>query len=295
MKTLLTLFGKERSELETEINQATGQKQVVKLVQSRLDSLEKSYIGELNVKQVRLVKLLLDTLRQSLTIATTKETTILEPEAKQSTGQAKQSSRNRLILKLLQGLLCIGILASLFSLAQDTPAAWMAILLVSVLVGLEVVLFDKDNQEETYFTTQPILQLPVPVDSKVLLDNVADALDSIDRAVTQTEVKLSGAGGIEEMPEVLDFLQKLWGASLLENPLMMLELTKLIPQILLEQGIRAAKYQPNEEQSRGYFDFEPSIDRSARDYVTLTPALLKGDRLLRRGRVIEPVYSEAKN
>jgi hypothetical protein len=55
-------------------------------------------------------------------------------------------------------------------------------------------------------------------------------------------------------------------------------------------------YRPNEQPSyREYFDFEPSIDPSTKDYVTITPALLKGERLLRRGRVIEPTYSEELN
>jgi hypothetical protein len=76
---------------------------------------------------------------------------------------------------------------------------------------------------------------------------------------------------------------------------MAIELTKLLPQILMEQGIQVQIYRPDAEPSyREYFDFEPSIDRSAKDYLTITPALLKGDRLIRRGRVIEPAYSEAK-
>lgn len=287
MKTLLALFGKERSQLEAEVNKTTSLKQAAKLVQHRIDDLEKSYIGELNVRQVRLVKFLLDALRQSMTTLTSTNDTL--EVSQQPTDQGRNP--NRLILRLLQGLICLGTLSSLFSLTEDTPGAWMAILLVSVLVGLEAVIqLDKDKQE----APQPTVIPQLPVDSKVLLDNLADALDSIDRAVAEVEVKkLPGPGGIEETPEILDFLQKLWGASSLENSLMVLELSKLVPQILLEQGIRAQRYQADEQ--REHFDFEPSIDRAARDYVTITPALLKGDRLLRRGRVIEPVYSEAKN
>jgi hypothetical protein len=137
----------------------------------------------------------------------------------------------------------------------------------------------------------------VQVDSQVLLDNLADALNTIDLAVTSAEQvkKPLDSSGIEESPELLNVLQRLMGASVLENPLMAIELTKLLPQILMEQGIRAQIYRPDEEHSgREYFDFEPSIDRSAKDYVTMTPALLKGDRLLRRGRVIEPAYSERR-
>jgi len=176
----------------------------------------------------------------------------------------------------------------------------MAILLVSVLVGLEVVLqLDKGKQENDSGSTQPVeaAQPIVQVDSKVLLDNLADALNTIDLAVTSAEQvkKPLDASGIEEMPELLNVVQRLMGASFLEKPQMALELTKLLPQILMEQGIRSQIYRPDEEHSnREFFDFEPSIDRAAKDYVTITPALVKGDRLLRRGRVIEPAYSERR-
>jgi hypothetical protein len=299
MKTLLTLFGKERSELQTEIDKATSPEQVVKLVQNRLDDFERRYIGELSVAQVRLVSFFLDTLRQSIgTLTAANETRISVPQS-QHAHQAARFPSNSLILKVLQGLLGISILGSLFSLTQDDPGAWMVILLMLVLVGLEVVLqLDKskpENRSDPETVEAP--RLIVQVDSNVLLDNLGDALNTIDIAVASAEQvkKPLDSSGIEESPELLNVLQRLMGASVLENPLMAIELTKLLPQILMEQGIRAQIYRPNDEHTgREYFDFEPSIDRSAKDYVTITPALLKGDRLLRRGRVIEPAYSEAR-
>jgi hypothetical protein len=301
MKTLSTLFTKERSELQTEIERASSPEQVVKLVQNRLDNLEKSYIGELNVAQVRLASFFLDTLRHSIgTLTAANEAKVSQPEPQPISNQATRFPSNSLILKVLQGLIGLSILGSLFSLAQDTPGAWMAILLMSVLVGLEVVLqLDKGKPENSLESAQFVkaLQPVVQVDSNVLLDNLADALNTIDLAVARTEdvKKNLDSSGVEELPELLNLVQRLMGASFLGKPQMALELTKLLPQILMEQGIRAQVYRPDDAQNyREYFDFEPSIDPSAKDYVTITPALLKGDRLLRRGRVIEPAYSEAR-
>lgn len=298
MKTLLTLFSKERSELQTEIDKETNLEQVVKLVQNRIDDIKTAYIGDLSVAQARLALFFLDTLRQSVaTLAAANETRVKNPEPGQIINQATRFSPNSLILKLLQALICMGILGSLLSLTRTAPGAWMAILLTSLLVGLEVaVQLDKDKQESP--GSVGVMAAPqgvVRVDSKVLLDNLGDALNTIDRAVAQAEeVKkpLGSTSEIEEMPELLNFLQMLIGTSSLENPEMTLELTKLIPQILMEQGIRVQSYRPNDEHSdRGYFDFEPPIDESAKDYVTLTPALLKGEQVLRRGRVIEPALT----
>ena len=299
MRTLLTLFGTERSELQTEINKATSLKQVSKVVQNRIDSLEKNYVGELSVTQVRLVKFFLETLRQSLSTLTAANEIEISDVEPQLVTQAVKSSPNNFILKLLQAIVSIGILVSLFSLTKTNLQAWMPILLMSVLLGLEAALhFDKSDR-----VTSPVPaidpQLPVQVDSTVLLDNLAEALNTIDLAVASVEEvnKPLASSGLEDLTEILDILQRLMGASFLQNPLMALELVKLIPQTLMKQGIRVQSYQiSNEEQSlREYFEFEPSIDPAAKDYITVTPALLKGDRLLRRGRVIEPVDAKADN
>ena len=293
---LSKIFSKERGEIEKEISKATSLNRVTEVVQDRLGDLEKIYIGgKLTVAQVRLASSFLETLRQSIAVTTTSER-VLDPKP-QSVVDRVIYSPNSLILKVLQALICLGILSSLVPLTQTAPGAWMTILLTSLLVGIEVVIQrDKDKPDSTPLVDEAPQTTAVPVDSKVLLDNIAEALDTIDLAVASAGEgkKPLDASGIEELPELLNFLQRLMGASVLEKPQMMIQLSKLLPQILLEQGIRSQIYQPNAGQSdREYFDFEPSIDRSAKEYLTITPALLKGDRLIRKGRVIEPAH-EAK-
>ncbi|QSJ18984.1 hypothetical protein JYQ62_09715 [Nostoc sp. UHCC 0702] len=297
MKTINSLFIQERNQLQIDIDNASSTEQVVKLVQNRLDHLERNYISELNIVQVRLASFFLDMLRQSIaTLAAASFVQITPSEQQQIINPATEFSPKRLIMKVLKGGIYLGILSSLFSLTKTTPSAWMAILLTSLLLGLEVVLqLDKSNS-----TSIEPLEIPQPVlrvDSKVFLDHLADALNTIDLAVARFEEgnKIESDRSIEELPELLHFLQRLMGASFLNKPQMAGELVKLLPQVLMSQGIRAQIYQPQEPDNyREYFDFEPSIDSSTKDYVTITPALLKGDRLLTRGRVIEPAYSQAR-
>jgi hypothetical protein len=310
MNTLSKLFNEERNQLQSEIDKAIDIEQVVKLVQNRLDNLEKIYINQLNVAQIRLASFLMDVLRQSLVMlgaATISQVDI--PEQKLIAEETISFSPHKLILKLLQGLIFIGILGSLFSLTKTAPGAWMAILLTLLLLGLEVLFQLNKEDSENNLSTPQLVKLPQPilqVESKILLDNLGDALHTIDLAVARVE-EWKGAKDdrtLEELPELLNFLQRLMGTSFLDRPQMTSELVKLLPQILIEQGIRAQIYQSQDPQSdcppgsgtadREYFDFEPSIDPSTQDYVTIAPALLKGDRLLRRGRVIEPAYSQVK-
>lgn len=291
MKTLSTLFNNERQSLQKDIQKATSLEQVVKLVQNKLDNLEKNYIGELSISQVRQVAFFLETLRQSL--ATLTAANEKQPELPNKIVNQPASPKD-LILKGLQGLVGLGIFGELFSLTPTAPGAWMAILLTSVLVGVEVTL-QLDKRKPDSEQPQAAIKPSIQVDSNILLDNITDALNTIDLAVASasTVKKPVDSSGIEESPELLNLLQRQMGASFLNKPQMALELTKLLPQILMEQGISVQMYRPEQEPSyREYFDFEPSIDPTSKDYITITPALLKGDRLLRRGRVIEPAYSE---
>ncbi len=291
MKTLSTLFNNERQSLQKDIQKATSLEQVVKLVQNKLNNLEKNYIGELSISQVRQVAFFLETLRQSL--ATLTAANEKPPELANKIINQPASPKD-LILKGLQGLVGLGIFGELFSLTPTAPGAWMAILLTSVLVGVEVTL-QLDKRKPDSEQPQAAIKPSIQVDSNVLLDNITDALNTIDLAVASasTVKKPVDGSGIEESPELLNLLQRQMGASFLNKPQMALELTKLLPQILMEQGIQVQMYRPEQEASgREYFDFEPSIDPTSKDYITITPALLKGDRLLRRGRVIEPAYSE---
>lgn len=298
MKTITSLFSEERNQLQIDIDNTIGIEQIVKLVQNRLDNLERIYIEKLNLAQVRLASFFLDTLRQSIaTLAAANYLQAAPTEQRQITNTGTKLFSSRLILKLLQGLIYIGILGSLFSLTKTTPGAWMAILLTSLLIGLEIVLQLEFNNQQNNSISEEVLELPQPilkVDSKVFLDCLGDALNTIDLAVARVEEgnKHEGDLAIEELPELLNFLQRLMGASKLDKPQMAYELAKLLPQILMSQGINAQIYRSNSD--REYFDFEPSIDPDTKEHVTLTPALLKGDRLIRRGRVIEPAYSSAR-
>jgi hypothetical protein len=173
---ILTLFSEGRSELQTEIDKATKREQVVQLVQNQLNSLEKVYIKELSITQARLLFFLLEILRQSInTLLAVNETKVVDPQPQQIVNQTGITSPKSLILRLLQGIVCTGILGVLFSLTSTEPAAWMGILLISLLVGLEVAFEDKDNHKNIpgSFQIGEAPQMLVQINSKILLDNLA--------------------------------------------------------------------------------------------------------------------------
>ena len=79
MKTLLTLFSEGRNELQAEIDKAIDLEQVIKLVHNQIDNLERIYVGQLSLAQVRLVNFFLETLRQSVATLTAANATKSDP------------------------------------------------------------------------------------------------------------------------------------------------------------------------------------------------------------------------
>jgi hypothetical protein len=57
--------------------------------------------------------------------------------------------------------------------------------------------------------------------------------------------------------------------------------------ILRNHGIEARVYQPTENESLMFY-FEPSIDPENTEYITLKHALIKDNKVLLPGYVIEP-------
>ncbi len=171
MKTLLALFSEGRNELQSKLDKASSAEQVVQLVQNQLDAIERIYISDLSVAQVRLVSYFLETLRQSITtIIAINQTRVLEPPQEEIYDQRRHFSGKKLTWKLLRGLTYIGILGTLFSAARVAPGVWVTILLTSLLVGLEVALeLNKDDENRPdYPQFGGALPRKLEVDSKVV-------------------------------------------------------------------------------------------------------------------------------
>ena len=142
--------------------------------------------------------------------------------------------------------------------------------------------------------------MTVGVDPKMLLDGLALALDTIDRAVPGPAGRSEAPGAdqrqqepIEAVIELLEVIQDLLGESRRDDARLTLKRSKERPGALARYGVKAVSYEPSEaagEESAilDWFDSEPSLDPNAKDWKTLKPALVKDDRVLLRGRVVTP-------
>ena len=126
-----------------------------------------------------------------------------------------------------------------------------------------------------------------------ILDFLHDKFEDIDNQVAKQGNKVQPkprTPKLEDHPDILNFFQNLMGEvsddqanvqSLTNN------LSQQLPDILNQNGIDVVFYQPGIEDT-SKFDFVKNIDPEIREYVTLTPALIKENQVIRRGRVVKP-------
>jgi len=308
MKTLFTLFAEGRADLQAAVEQASNLDEVVKLIHQRLHRLQTTYLNQLSVAQARLAASFLEVLRIAFTsLMAANKTALYYQQATQDRGPGRFPSRQILLPRLLQAGIFVGLFWWLFALTSTLLSAWIPLVLLMALAGLEGVILvgwppslrlpviwkllsRGDNPARHPPSTNAPLII-VRVEGKRLLDALAEALSLIDRVVAEVPPMPAVAPGprLEDLPELLDLLHDLLGDSLLADAPTTMKRLKGLPRILHTLGIQVLTYPPaHQETAREYFDVEPSLDQTNSAYLNLVPALVQGDRVLRRGRVIAP-------
>ena len=320
MKTLLALFDERRSDLRAKLEQAEGLQHTVSLLQAELDTMQNRYIGTLTAPQARVVSPMLAVLPLAVGIlAAVNEPKVWHETPKRARGSDKPrpswpsglrwltridlADINVQVLKvrMLQGLICLGLLSGLLLWTRETLTAWPAMLLVVSLVFLEVSGMPRARRvgPSGHPDAAGGPKVTVDVDANMLLDGLASALDVIDRAVPAVTGPADGRGEpgrsdpIEGVPDLLEVIQNLLAESFRDDAQLTLRRSRELPGVLAQYGVRIETYELPESgdpelEPSDWFDFEPSLDPKLADYKTLKPALVKGGRVLQRGRVVTP-------
>lgn len=95
---------------------------------------------------------------------------------------------------------------------------------------------------------------------------------------------------LEDHLNLLEVLQNLMGEARDEQaqlPKLTKKRIEELSKLLKRDGIEVEFYQPHMKDS-SKFDLVPSSDSALKEYITLKPALVKGNKVLLRGRVVKP-------
>ncbi|NEQ78193.1 MAG: hypothetical protein F6K23_37505 [Okeania sp. SIO2C9] len=321
MKTLVEYFQQGKQELEEKLKTVTTVEKVVEIVQieiSKLADISGEYINGLTPLQGRVAIGQLTVLSLSL-----EQLIVLREQNKVSSSKAEetgvlpfiaQEKKERIETSLISTIGSAALMAGTAIFVSGVANAAIPFLVTSAALGgiapnlLEVFKSnEKTKSSEETINSQiekPISEL-IDIDIERLLSELEQQLKRIDRDVSKfTEPEPPPKPTIENHSDVLEFLQNLMGDADYEKNLLPDYTRKRIeqlPTILRRYQIQAKFFelsqeqkQPTEEQEE-MFEFEPSLNPDSKDYVTLVPALVKDNKIIKQGRVIQPASTVDDN
>lgn len=316
MTTLINYYQQLKDKLKSQLQPNMAPEVAVKVIQREIDALtdiNSEYMQSLTPPQARLARTLLQSLsqytsvlllvkpqiddnnvipQQNFTELTAKlvspiKDAITAPNYKLMLLQKAQQSR-----EFLSSLLAGG-------LAGVLEGGWYWGLIGAAIGGItggtiaQVIKPKKDKENQALEVSQ-VSTAEVSIDIDKLLNYLYQALQSIDITVAayRNDDKIPKEG-IENNLDLLEYLQDLMADGLDNNIQLPVTVRRRIEQaasVLRHHGIEALTYKPNVDQDMFYF--EPSLDGSASDYITLKHALVKDNRVLLPGYVIEPAINK---
>ena len=291
--TLLTLFDRHRDRLLQSLGTEPEPAKVVTETRLFLDSLRFQYLEEArpDSAQQRLLPYLMDLLKASLaTLACADRSQVWQADTPASAPMLQRSVHLLRSEKLwwragqwLGVMLLLGLLW--------TGGEWTGLLLLGLLLaslGKGAGWLDGWQLLKTAPATAKT-EVRIGVNLSAYLARLGDSLLTLDKVLGETaalaRTPATDAEGLEQYPALLDFYQDMLEARLGNDARLALRKAQALPILLEEQGLNLVNFDGN---NSAWFEFLPSLDPSEHSYRTLSPALLKGSRLLCRGRVIEP-------
>jgi uncharacterized membrane protein len=333
MKTLVSHYPEIKDKLNSRLNNVNTTEDVAKIVREEIDKLtdiSSDYIQSLTPAQARLARAMLQLLSQytnilsmlkpqleSTGVAGTSEnqlalnqlasdilsplTTISQTQQKLQNLTSGNFYKKTILQQIRQSREVVSsIFAGGLAGTLEGGFVWG---LVGATIGaatgavLGKIIQNKKLDDNTDTTKEqlktPENNLRINIDNSKLLDNIYQALQSIDIAVAAYPANKEDKAqkeGIENNLDLLEYLQELMADALDEKKQLPISIRRRMQQattILRNYGIEARVYEPTENESLMFY-FEPSIDPENTEYITLKHALIKDNKVLLPGYVIEP-------
>jgi hypothetical protein len=331
MTTLIDYYQELKEKLKSQLKNNQTPETIVKTIQAEINQLidiNSEYIQTLTPPQARLARVMLQSISQytgvlllvkpennsnlsannQQTIFNELTTNLVKPISnaiqtqqklqafvsptyyKQTIIQTFQKSR-----EIFSSLLAGG-------LAGTIEGGWYWGLIGAIIGGVTGGTISKIIKQQPYSETanigilqQPNQQPQTTINTDKLLDYLYQSFQSIEIAVAaqKQSAEKTPKPGLENNLDLLEYLQDLMADALDEKTELPITVRRRIEQaatILRHYGIETRVYQPSEEQDLMFY-FEPSLNPEITDYVTLKHALIKDNKILLPGSVIEPSSS----
>jgi hypothetical protein len=189
--------------------------------------------------------------------------------------------------------LAVGLLWLLF--AQSST---LLLVIAIALIACEVYLAAR-----TWFTPKPHdtacgseatrdFHATIVLDPRQCSECLFEAFRIIDDVIALTEnpVRPKVVELEQQHPEIVDLFHEMLSATALSDRDALESLSRnRVPLVLRQAGLAVMSFAPVEDVlATQFFDLEPMLDAACNEPVEMYPAVLRGDNVVRRGRVAVP-------
>ena len=310
---LRTVFEQRRKSLEERLRQISDPRELQRCIETEFNALQQTCVGNLPVQEAKLLMHCLDALRAALRglSAVSGQPVEIPPASVPNVAKAPfwQITLTFAQLSLLVALAVAPFGIPLLARILITLVAFLLLVefgfqvlghfssLRSGKFGWLVAIFGLSQPQSAL---PPSRSAPTPVlisiDGPKLCDRIAAALEELDgviAAATEEKNRKQPEPNLfaRERP-LLEFLQELLAASLADDSATALKKARAVPGLLLRHGLKAVSHEDVEAGKRAeLFDTFPNLDPAAKQLTTERPALISGEQVELRGRLLEPIRS----
>lgn len=298
MKYLAEYFENNKDDIIQKLRSSKSLEETNSIIQKYLKELmdmNGEYINSLTLAQSRVAVSLLETFRASIDLlantspaaAPAADAVKVEPKT-QIPVIEKEMTRGAVVGGALSGALIGTLVGGVLGTILGTVGG--------TLVGTGIKNINITSKEGTI--KQPIVLDASTADQEGLINEIVAYLEQIctiiDQVIAQSEKAPETKPAqptIVDHPEVMSLFQSILGESIQakdpNDP--SVATAKEVSAILRKYKVRVEVFQNDKEsENADWFDFEPNLNDDQDGYITLEPALLQENKVVCRGRVIEP-------
>ena len=305
---ILQHFEQEKPQLRRQLEAEPDREHALRVTRDYLTNLHRELAKNVPLHKARQLNALLDAVYFALSSVGAVDKTV---KVAHISGPASSGSPEWMITygKGLQ----IAIVALLLLVLVNVSPLWIALVSVLILLALEKYLQALKYREKPslflrgiFFLFRKKIALPgsaamrtssdrmlpqvdvrLEVQSQAFLNYLADALRVVQKIVAEEEEQQEDTL-FEKEPQLLEFFQELFEAHYFNDGDWALKKIPGVTAFLRKHGIDVKTFDPQQQDDAKHFDFEPAIDSSMSDYLTIRPAFVKGEQTILRGQVAEP-------
>ncbi len=288
--SLFEAFSNDRGEFRRQIAKARSPEDCAREIRLELDRVENLCLGSLLQDQIGPTRTLIHILRESAIYLASRQAPAKASEDDTPPVDFAVFSVGVFIRITQITLLIAFALSAVPSIIG--PVDLFAIIAAVILMEVVRVFHNRDVSaaQRSKRGKQAVRYQADEVGVVALLDEALQTIDHFNETVAMPKPDGQKSGARKEAPEVLEFFQRLVGYLALNKPQRILQMAELAPEILMRMDVRLVQFDPrNEEVAPEWFIFEVHDDPADKRYITMRPALVQGDEVLLKGRVIEPV------